>query len=233
MMKTTLAFAALVLATVPAAAEGPHTAPALSLADLSEVFSTMPAGDADAGADLHQKYWCASCHGPGGHAQSRNYPSVAGQVATYTYKTLSDYRDGRRMEGTGRAKAMAASVAGLSDQDLADLAAFYARAEAPKGGGGAKVEDIPAEIVTLVRKGDPQRLITPCASCHGVTGGAGIRPETPALAGVEADYLMRTLTAYRDGSRANDTAEGMRFFARQLTDEEIRQLSAYYAAIGG
>lgn len=228
MKRILLGLAAAVMTATAAAGEETHVAPAVTLAELTEIFLDMPEGDADTGADLHQTYWCASCHGPDGLSQSRNYPSVAGQIATYTYKTLLDYRDGRRMEVTGRSMAMAASVASLTDQDLADLAAYYAKADAPRKGDPVATPD---EILSLVRHGDPQRLITPCASCHGVTGAAGVRPETPALAGREADYLQRTLLAYRDGARSNDTAKGMRFFAERLTDAEIAELAAYYAAI--
>lgn len=230
MKKTAFVLAGLLATAAPAwSAEHETAAEALSLAELTEVFLAMPEGNAEHGAELHQTYWCASCHGPTGVSQSRNYPSVAGQVATYSYKTLLDYREGRRMEGNGRAVAMAASVHGLTDQDLADLAAYYAAQ--PLAASGAPVELSEAHM-TLVRHGDPDRLITPCASCHGVDGEAGIRPETPALAGLSADYLEKTLKAYRSGHRSNDTAKGMRFFAERLTDDEIEALAAYYAGLG-
>lgn len=217
-----------VLAAGPALANDEMVKPALTLAELTETLAAMPAGDAGRGAELHQTYWCASCHGDDGLSKSRNYPSVAGQVATYTYKTLLDYRDGRRNEGTGRAAAMVASVADLTDQDLADLAAYYAAGPTPQAGTPVTASEA---TMTLVRHGDLQRLITPCASCHGVTGGAGIRPETPALTGMEADYIARTLREYGAGHRANDTAKGMRFFAERLTEAEIEELAAYYAGL--
>jgi len=225
----TLGFVAALTAAAPSFAKDTHTAPALHVGELADVLASMPEGDVANGAKLHQDYWCASCHGADGTASSRNYPSVAGQVATYTYKTLLDYRDGRRNEGTGRAVAMAATVTQLTDQELADLAAYYASVSAPKGTGDAAAS---AATLALVRTGDPDRLITPCASCHGVDGAAGIRPETPALAGLGADYLERTLRAYHSSARANDTAQGMRFFAQRLTDAEMKDLAAYYASLG-
>lgn len=227
MKQVFLALAIVAMGTTVAANERP-VQPALTLAELTEALSTMPVGNPGRGAELHQTYWCASCHGPSGVSQSRNFPSVSGQVATYVYKTLLDYREGRRMEGTGRSAAMAASVASLTDQDLADLAAFYADGPLPASGAPVEASD---DIMTLVRHGDPQRLITPCASCHGVTGKAGIRPETPALAGLEADYLERTLREYQAGHRTNDTAKGMRFFAERLTESEMQELAAYYAGL--
>lgn len=224
----TLGIAALAMAAAPGLAKDTHTAPALGVSELADVLASMPEGNMANGAKLHQDYWCASCHGDDGTSGSRNYPSVAGQVASYTYKTLLDYRDGRRNEGTGRAASMAATVTQLTDQELADLAAYYAAVPAPQGKGDVEPSDA---TLALVRTGDPDRLITPCASCHGVDGAAGIRPETPALAGISADYLERTLRAYHSGARANDTAQGMRFFAQRLTDAEMKELAAYYASL--
>lgn len=228
-MKTSVIAIALSVVAGTALAEEGHKAPALSAGELTALFAAKPAGDAENGAVLHEQYWCSSCHGPSGVAQSRNYPSVAGQVETYVYKTLQDYREGRRMEGGGRSVAMAASVRGLSDQDLADLAAYYAAGAAPAAATPAAPSD---GVHALITSGDPQRLLTPCASCHGADGKAGIRPETPALAGLEAEYLAHTLRQYRDGHRSNDTAKGMRFFAERLTEAEIAELAAYYAGLG-
>jgi len=218
----------LSLAALSAHAMEKEVKPALSTGELVTLLTAMPEGDAASGAGLHQEYWCASCHGPSGVSQSRNYPSVAGQVETYVYKTLLDYRDGRRSEGSGRTDAMIASVLGMSDQQLADLAAYYASETGPQ----FPASDTSDATLELVRKGDPDRLITPCASCHGVDGKSGIRPETPALAGREPSYLSHTLRMYRSDKRANDTANGMGFFAQRLSDSEIEALAAYYAGLG-
>jgi len=217
--------------TAGAATAGESAAePALGTGELARLFAEMPPGDAENGAALHQEYWCSSCHGPSGAAQSRNYPSVAGQVESYTYKVLQDYRAHRRSEGDGRSALMVASVQKLTNQELADLAAYYASQPRPAPSGPkAKLSEA---TLALITKGDPQRLLTPCASCHGADGAAGVRPETPALAGLEAEYLEHTLLQYRSGARANDTAKGMRFFAQQLTEAEIKELAAYYAGLG-
>lgn len=228
MMKKLALTLTLSLAAFSAQAMEKEVKPALTTGELIDLLSAKPVGNADSGAALHQEYWCASCHGAEGVAQSRNYPSVAGQVETYVYKTLMDYRDGRRSEGTGRVDAMIVAVQDMSDQQFADLAAYYAQVSAPQG-PTAEVSDATLE---LVKTGDPDRLITPCASCHGVDGKAGIRPETPALAGLEPNYIAHTLRMYAQDKRANDTANGMGFFAERLTEAEITALGDYYAGLG-
>jgi cytochrome c553 len=203
-------------------------APAWSPRGLHQTLADMPAGDAERGAALHEQMFCAACHGASGVAPSRNYPSLAGQRVEYTYKMLLDYRDARRNEHTGQARVMAEIVRLLDEQDMADVAAFYARQPLPPG--AVTAEQLRA-AERLARKGDPKRLLTPCASCHGANGEGG-RNDTPALAGQVPEYFIRTMHAYRHGARDNDVNEGMSQFARELSDEEVRSLASYYAAMG-
>lgn len=191
---------------------------------LRETLAAMPAGDVHRGRAAHDGLYCASCHGAQGEAPSRNYPHLAGQRAEYTYKVLRDYRDFRRDEGSGRAQIMVRLSQILTDQQIADLAAYYASLPLPEGSGDA------AAAPLLVTKGDPKRLLTPCASCHGAKGEGG-KNETPALAGQVKDYLVRTMHTFGKGKRDNDAEEGMRQFAHDLTAEEVEALAAYYAAL--
>ncbi|MDZ7802738.1 MAG: c-type cytochrome [Thiohalophilus sp.] len=194
---------------------------------LHQTLASMPAGNASRGKIIHQRLMCVSCHGEAGVAPSRNYPSLAGQREAYTYKMLHDYRSARRNEKTGQSKVMLEIVRLMNDQDMADVAAFYARQPLPASGqSGVPLED----IVRLVRKGDPARLLTPCASCHGATGAGG-KNETPALAGQVEAYLVRTLQAYKSGARDNDVYEGMSQFATVLSQHEIEALAQYYSSL--
>ena len=179
-------------------------------------------GDPRRGQQVHDSLMCASCHGDTGLSPSRNYPHLAGQRAEYTYKQLLDYRDGRRHEGTGQAQIMYKLAQLLDERDMQDLAAFYAIQPLPE----AKGEPLP--VPELVREGDPGRLITGCASCHGLDGQGG-RNETPALAGQEPHYFINTMRAFREYARTNDLDEGMAQFAALLSDEEIDALAQYYA----
>ena len=212
-----LSFSTLASGPIPHVPE----ATAWERSDLRAQLSEMT-GDPRRGQQVHGALMCASCHGETGLSPSRNYPHLAGQRAEYTYKQLLDYRDGRRHEGTGQAQIMYKLAQLLDERDMQDLAAFYAAQPLPE----AKGPSVPAP--ELVREGDPDRLITGCASCHGLDGQGG-RNETPALAGQEPHYFIRTMRAFREHVRTNDLDEGMAQFAALLSDEEIEALARYYA----
>jgi cytochrome c553 len=187
----------------------------------TQTQQTMPKGDASVGEKLHNSLFCASCHGAKGEAMTDNWPSLAGQRATYTYKQLLDYQSNLRHEDE-RAHIMGVIAQTMDKQQMADLAAFYAAQPLPCPQGLAK----PAPA--LVRVGDPKRLITPCASCHGANGQGGIN-ETTALRGMPKEYFIRSMEFFRESRRHNDTAHGMGQFAQPLTDAEIEMLADYYA----
>jgi cytochrome c553 len=227
-------FATLVLAfgvPYPASASSVQPTPRTpSVADVRNTLATMPRGDVQRGKELNQSLMCASCHGDAGVAPTQNWASLAGQRAAYTYKSLLDYQTGGRHENP-RATLMQVAVKGMSRQDMADVSAYYASlpavaAPAPELGKAAY-----AHADRLARRGDPRRLLTPCASCHGAAGQGGIN-ETPALAGQSVGSFVRTMQDYRDGKRVTDANQGMRQFAERLTMEEIRNLAAYYARLG-
>lgn len=182
---------------------------------------TMPEGDVVAGEKLHNSMFCASCHGAKGESLSGNWPALAGQKAAYTYKQLLDYRSGLRHEDH-RSAIMVTVAQMLDEQQMADLAAFYQAQPLTNCNLAEKVKP------TLVKHGDPERLLTPCAACHGAQGQGGVN-ETTALRSMPREYFIRTMHAFRDGSRHNDTMKGMRQFAMPLTDKEIEELADYYA----
>lgn len=201
-----------------------------SVADVRSTLASMPRGDTQRGKQLNQSLMCASCHGDAGVAPTQNWASLAGQRAAYTYKSLLDYQRGGRHENP-RATLMKVAVEGMSRQDMADVAAYYASLPA-KVAPAPKLDDAAhARADRLARRGDPVRLLTPCASCHGAAGQGGVN-ETPALAGQSVGSFVRTLQDYREGRRVTDANQGMRQFAERLTMEEIRDLAAYYASMG-
>lgn len=186
----------------------------------------MPKGDYARGEKLHSYGLCITCHGEQGIAQSRNAPNLAGNQAVYTYKALLDYQSGLRNEGDGKSHVMHAATQPMSHQDMADLAAYYAAQKLPAPTGNYTP---PANIKKLVTHGDVSRMITPCASCHGVHGeGRGM---TPALAGQVPAYFIRTMEAYKHGKRTNDINDGMAQFTHDLSDKEIQALAEYYAKL--
>lgn len=208
-------------------AEHNQQAPAWDQISWSQTIENMPQGDALRGAQLHRDGLCMTCHGEAGVAPSRNAPSLADQTVKYTYKALLDYQSGLRNEGDGKAQVMQAATQAMSKQDMADLAVYYAEQTLPIRASAAQVEP---KLDRMIRKGEAQRMIIACASCHGAHGeGHGL---TPALAGQTADYFIRTMKAYRDKKRTNDIHEGMAQFAYELTDNEIQALAHYYAGLG-
>ena len=206
-------------------------APAWTPASLRTALAALPRGDAAAGQKVHDQLFCASCHGDAGVAPTQNWPHLAGQRAAYTAKMMLDYQNKRRLEGK-RAELMHDIAVMMSPQQVADVAAFYASLPAPRADGTprpqpvAAAQDVPAE--TLVRHGDKSRLLTPCASCHGVVGQGG-KLEASALAGQNPQYFVRTLLDYQSGVRHNDSAKGMAAFAKKLSRSEIEALATYYA----
>ncbi len=202
----------LLLAPVFAVAE-----PSSNIGWTPELLNFVKQGDPQKGKQLAAA--CAGCHGEKGISLMENFPSLAGQLATYTYKQLRDYADGKRIHSL-----MNSVAAGLSEQDSADLAVWFASLERARGKpGNSKLEK--AEI--LVAKGNGKKIIPPCFSCHG-SNGEGQKQHIPALAGQQPEYLINTLQEYKTGARHNDIYSRMRLISEQLSEEQIKQLAQYY-----
>ncbi|KAF1045023.1 c-type cytochrome [Xylophilus sp.] len=159
---------------------------------------------------------CTMCHGARGLSAS-DAPNLAGQYPEVIVKQLMDYRSGHR-----RSAVMEALARGLSEQDIADLAAYYAYLPKARTAPTTYDESLPA----LVRVGAPLRNIAPCISCHG---GIDQKFGAPWLEGMPAHYLVQQLQAFRSGARRNDGEAQMRNVARAMTDQEIAEVAAFYA----
>jgi cytochrome c553 len=171
-------------------------------------------GNADKGKQLAST--CAGCHNEGNAA-----PTLDGQLPTYIYKQLVDYKNGSRKDPSTAMNGVAGT---LSEQDAADVAAWYGSQKPPAGKGGARDD---TKIVTV---GDGKRMEPACSSCHGGSG-QGEKVDTPRLAGQKAEYLENTLLDYKEGKRANDIYSRMRLIASKLSDKEIKQLAEYYSKL--
>jgi cytochrome c553 len=166
---------------------------------------------------------CSMCHGVLGTTQV-TAPALAGQYADVIYKELRDYQNGLRLSAV-----MQAIIAARSDQDLQDLAAYYASlARAPAAEAAPRGDEVDANAVKLAMQGDPERNIAPCAACHGQLDRKGA---APWLGGQSSVYLAAQMHAFANGARHNDINEQMRNVARQLTPAEIDGLAKYYAAM--
>ncbi len=159
---------------------------------------------------------CTMCHGAQGISAS-DAPNLAGQYPEVVIKQLRDYRSGKRPSAI-----MAALAAGLSDHDIADLAAYYAYLPKARTGPTTYDQRLPA----LVRVGDPLRNIAPCISCHG---SVDQKIGTPWLEGMPRDYLVAQLRSFAAGTRTNDSHAQMRNMARSMTAPEIDDVATFYA----
>ncbi|WP_244850189.1 cytochrome c [Caballeronia sp. SL2Y3] len=159
---------------------------------------------------------CTMCHGERGMSEA-NSPNLAGQYASVIYKQLMDFQTGARTNAV-----MSPMAANLSDQDMRDLAAYYA--SLPRPPAQRKVSDSLAP--GIVSHGAPMRNVAPCAACHG---GIDNKAGSPWIDGLPAAYTKAQLIAFANGTRTNDINEVMRNVARNMTPEEIDAASAYYA----
>ncbi len=181
----------------------------------------------DANAGEKKAAMCIGCHGIPGYQASfpevHKVPMISGQNAKYIIASLAAYKKGDRKHPT-----MVAIAQSLSDQDMADLAAFYET----HGMEGATPVGQPAEpspaVADLLKKAN-------CASCHGENFSKPIDPSYPKIGGQHADYLYVSLKAYHTSNnrlvgRNNAIMGGM---AKLYTLNELKQLSKYLGSLDG
>ncbi len=181
-------------------------------------------GDAKAGEK--KIAMCIGCHGISGYQASfpevYRVPMISGQNAKYISNALVAYRGGERKHPT--MKGIAAS---LTDQDIADISAYYAghskAAPAPE-----KLPEPSGKLAELLTKGA-------CASCHGANYSKGIDPSYPKLAGQHADYLFVALKSYKVDNQATWGRNNgiMGGIAKQFSNAELKELAKYLAAQPG
>ncbi|MCA1791550.1 MAG: cytochrome c4 [Thioalkalivibrio sp.] len=164
---------------------------------------------------------CAACHGQTGEAILPEYPNLGGQHYSYLLDQMYKFRSGDRY-----AVLMAGQLDGKPDQDLKDIAAFYAEKEMVKGVAEGDALELGERIY---RAGLADKQVPACIGCHSPRGMGNGPARFPVLSGQHAEYVVQQLTAYREGERQTDEALGqlMRGVARNLNDREIEAVSAY------
>lgn len=194
------------------------------------LVGTVQAFDGDAEAGKAKSATCAACHNADGNSLVDMYPKLAGQHAPYLYKQLRDFKTGMETAGKqGRNNSiMFGMVASLSDQDMKDLAAYFA---SQKMKSGTTPENVIAIGEKLYRGGDADRGIPACIACHGPRGNGLELGGFPKISFQNATYLKTTLEEFRNGKRANDLNGMMQDIARKLTDEDIAVLSQYLGGL--
>ena len=166
---------------------------------------------------------CAACHGSDGNSVNPEWPKIAGQHASYTEAQLKAYKDGAHRSN----ELMTAMVEPLSEQDMKDLAVYFATM--PPSGGFAD-----AGLVELGKRiyhgGNPGTGVPACMGCHGPAGEGDPLAQFPRLAGQHAVYTAVQLEMYRQGTRSTDPQRMMRDIALKLTPDEMKAVASY---IGG
>lgn len=240
------AAAMAVAQSVPAAADVPaqaQAAPVAAPAAARYLDLRRPEpihGDAAAGKAKSEV--CAACHGPTGTAAAPIFPNLAGQRAGYLYWELVEYKRGALPESP-----MTPLAASLSEEDMRDLAAYYASQQRQPAAEDAQAAADPAVAETgrlLFLHGDPAKGIPPCQGCHGPQAlgyplaaqadGAPLSPYAlyPALRGQQAAYLQARLTAFQQGALHDSTNDMiMRGVAQRLDAQTIESLSAWLSSL--
>jgi cytochrome c553 len=174
-------------------------------------------GDAGRGEGL--AFTCTGCHGVDAAVNAYptyHVPKLGGQNGDYIEVALQGYRAGTRTHAT-----MQAQAAGLSDQDIADIAAYFVALEDEPATG---ISSADGETIEL-----GEQNATTCQSCHG-TNGQALSPQWPNLGGQHASYLLEAMKQYQRADRQDPV---MGPLVNQLDEETLEQLASFYAAQAG
>ena len=164
---------------------------------------------------------CAACHAVDGSRGTPANPILQGQHTEYLVKQLKEFKAGTRPSAI-----MAGIASTLSEDDMNNLAAFYAGKQAKPG--AAKNKDLVVLGEKIYRGGIAAKQVPACAGCHS-PNGAGIPAQYPRLGGQHADYTELQLTGFRAGTRANSAQ--MTAIAARMSDKEVKAVSDYIAGL--
>jgi cytochrome c553 len=183
---------------------------------------------------------CASCHGENGNSMVSTFPKLAQQHSSYLQKQLHAFKDGTRNDPMMSAMALA-----LTDEDMADISAYYAAQKISENtlpvldsanedkepaaekatAGKDSIQDLIAQGSNLYRNGDLASEVSACIACHGSSGEGNKPASFPALKSQHADYLIKALNDFKSGARSNNPENIMHMIAKKMTAEEIKAVS--------
>lgn len=179
---------------------------------LTAIPGSVLASDVEAGKSIASSV-CVGCHGPEGKSINPMWPNLAGQQAGYLVNQMKDFRAGRRND-----PLMAPMVKELTDQDIENIAAYY--------NSLAGMAVMPGSVLAS-EFGVGKFMASVCGGCHGPEGTSS-NTLWPNLAGQQAAYLVKQLKSFRDGARYYPMMTPM---AKQLTDQDIDNLAAYFSSL--
>jgi cytochrome c553 len=209
----------------------------LSLALVNTPSILHAEGNANVGKDKTAS--CMGCHGENGNSTAPNFPKLAEQHASYLEKQLHAFKDGSRNDAM-----MSAMAAGLSDQDIANIAEYYASKKISTNAAPTlppedddddtaqkpatpklTMPELLAEGDKVYRNGDIPHEVSACVACHGSSAEGNKPAGFPALQSQHADYLIKTLTDFKNGVRSSNPDNIMAMIAKKMTDEQIKAVS--------
>ena len=197
-------------------------APLLAAGLLTGAGNATAAGNPEAGKA--QAIVCAACHGQDGATGiDPTYPNLAGQNEAYLFNQLRMIQSGER-----QILLMAGQLIGKTEENLRDLAAYYA--SLPGKLSEAAGDDDSIQLAQgIYRGGINDKGVAACSACHAPDGQGNAPAGFPVLSGQPKEYTIAQLTAYREGERKSDESVGgmMRGVAGGLTDKEIAALADY------
>lgn len=216
---------------------------ALSLALAFAGTSCIVHAEGNINAGKEKATSCASCHGENGNSMVATFPKLAQQHSSYLQKQLHAFKDGSRNNPIMSPMAMA-----LTDEDMVDIAAYYATQkisentlpvlntddenEKPAATEAEKTTDaedpvqkLLAQGSDLYRNGDLKREVSACIACHGPSAEGNKPAAFPALKSQHADYLIKALSDFKSGARSNNPENMMHMIAKKMTDEQIKAVA--------
>jgi cytochrome c553 len=225
LLTTTTALAAAIANSAPpkASDSAPPQVSVATAPDSAEDIK-MRSGSGNPVEGKEKSELCQSCHGKEGISLEPLIPKLAGQYANYIAKQLRNFQSGARVH-----QIMAAIAETISNEDLADITAYFASQTKMKGDGSAG-NPLGKK---LFLEGDMTRMMVACVNCHGVNG-KGKTPRNsvfPVIGGQHKDYLRGQLINFRDGDRANSPGGVMNIITQKMTDSELEALADYVSKL--
>lgn len=206
-------------------------------------LETYAQGNASAGKSKAAA--CAGCHGDNGNSLMPGFPKLAGQHQSYLAKQLQAFKQGERI-----APMMAPLTLGLDDTDMQDIAAYYASNKIAQNAAPQLPvsnndddeektdEQKKAELTALLEKGGHlyrsgklETGVSACIACHGPNAEGNKPASYPSLHAQHADYLIKTLSDFKNGARTKNRENMMNMIAGKMSDEDIKAVALYISTL--
>lgn len=200
-----------------------ETSQELADAEAETVAAAPEVSSVEAGRALSAP--CTACHGTDGNTLTPEYSNLAGQGEKYLFQQLKHIQSGKR-----EIVLMAGQLTSMDDQDLRNLAAYYA--SLPGRIGQSKEEGL-EQGESIYRGGIPDKQVAACTACHAPNGNGNMLAGFPRLSGQPVEYTIAQLKAYREEERTTDEDFNnmMRDIAAKLTDGEIEAVANYMTGL--